>query len=182
MNVGSLAVLALALGLDAFAVAVAVGIHLGKLEKWTVFRLAFHFGFAQFGMPLIGWRAGELVVSHVGSAGNWLAGLVLAAIGIRLIWEQKNPEQRRWSGDPTRGASLLLLMFATSVDALAAGLSLALVGIDILQPALVIGVVAAVMTLVGLTFGRFISIRFSQAAGVIGGLVLIGLAVRAFLE
>jgi len=126
--------LAFALAFDAFAVAVAVGIRAGKLERWAVFRLSFHFGFAQFGMPIIGWRAGELVFDLVGSAGQWLAGAILLAIGARLIWEQFNPDKRRWSGDPTRGASLLALMFATSVDALAAGLSLALVGVEIYWP------------------------------------------------
>jgi putative Mn2+ efflux pump MntP len=173
--------LAFALAFDAFAVAVAVGIRAGKLERWAVFRLSFHFGFAQFGMPIIGWRAGELVFDLVGSAGQWLAGVILLAIGVRLIWEQFNPEKRRWSGDPTRGASLLALMFATSVDALAAGLSLALVGVEILYPALVIGVVAAGMTVIGLVFGHSVGLRFSRTAGVIGGLLLIVLAVNAVL-
>ena len=173
--------LAFALAFDAFAVAVAVGIRAGKLERWAVFRLSFHFGFAQFGMPIIGWRAGELVFDLVGSAGQWLAGAILLAIGARLIWEQFNPERRRWSGDPTRGASLLALMFATSVDALAAGLSLALVGVEILYPALVIGIVAAGMTVLGLVFGLSVGLRFSRTAGVIGGVLLIGLAVKAVL-
>jgi len=173
--------LAFALAFDAFAVAVAVGIRAGKLERWAVFRLSFHFGFAQFGMPIIGWRAGELVFDLVGSAGQWLAGAILLLIGARLIWEQLYPEKRRWSGDPTRGASLLALVFATSVDALAAGLSLALVGVEILYPALVIGVVAAGMTIIGLVFGRSVGLRFSRTAGVIGGLLLIGLAVKAVL-
>jgi len=173
--------LAFALAFDAFAVAVAVGIRAGKLERWAVFRLSFHFGFAQFGMPIIGWRAGELVFDLVGSAGQWLAGAILLAIGARLIWEQFNPDKRRWSGDPTRGASLLALMFATSVDALAAGLSLALVGVEILYPAMIIGVVAAGMTVIGLVFGNSVGLRFSRTAGVIGGLLLIGLAVNAVL-
>ena len=181
MDLTNTIALAFALAFDAFAVAVAVGIRAGKLERWAVFRLSFHFGFAQFGMPIIGWRAGELVFDLVGSAGQWLAGAILLAIGARLIWEQFNPDTRRWSGDPTRGASLLALMFATSVDALAAGLSLALVGVEILYPAMIIGVVAAGMTVIGLVFGNSVGLRFSRTAGVIGGLLLIGLAVKAVL-
>jgi len=178
MDLANIIALAFALAFDAFAVAVAVGIRAGRLERWAVFRLSFHFGFAQFGMPLIGWRAGGFLFAVVGPAGNWIAGVVLAAIGGRLIWEQFNPEKRRWKGDPTRGASLLALMFATSFDALAAGLSLALVGIDVLNPALVIGVVAAVMTVLGLVFGHTIGTRFSRVAGVLGGLLLIYLAIK----
>lgn len=170
--------LAFALAFDAFAVAIAVGIRLGKLENWSVFRLSFHFGFAQFGMPLLGWRAGEVIYAYVGSAGSWVAAAILTAIGVRLIWEQFGDDDRQWKGDPTRGASLLALMFATSIDALGAGLSLALTGTDILYPALVIGVVAATMTVLGLVFGQAIGMKFSRAAGVFGGLVLVGLAVK----
>ncbi len=171
-------VLAFALAFDAFGVAIAVGITLGILEKWAVFRLSFHFGFAQFGMPIIGWLAGGYIVGVVGSLAGWLAGIVLFVIGARLIWEQKDPQARQWKGDPTRGASLLLLMLATSIDALAAGLSLALTGTEILYPTLIIGFVAASMTTLGLVFGRVFGLRFGRVAGVIGGVILIALAVK----
>lgn len=173
--------LAFALAFDAFAVAAAIGIKLGKFDRWTVFRLSWHFGFMQFGMPIVGWLAGEYIFRLIGSFGNWVAGIVLFIIGVRLIWEQTNPEKRAWKGDPTRGVSLLVLMVATSIDALAAGLSLALVGVQILRPALIIGVVAAVMTIVGLAFGQALGLKFSRAAGVFGGLILIALALRAVL-
>lgn len=154
---------------------------MGVLDRWTVFRLSFHFGFAQFGMPIVGWVAGGYVSGVIGSLGNMLAGLVLAVIGIRLIWEQFNPEKRKWKGDPTRGASLIILMFATSIDALAAGFTLALVGTQILLPTIIIGVVAAAMTILGLVFGRTLGLKFSRAAGVFGGLILVALAVKAVL-
>jgi len=174
-------VLAFALAFDAFGVAIAVGIQLGVLDRWTVFRLSFHFGFMQFAMPIIGWLAGGYIFEYVGSLANWVAALVLAIIGGHLIWEQFNPAERKWQGDPTRGASLLLLMFATSIDALAAGFSLAMVGTQILMPTLVIGVVAAAMTILGLIFGRVLGIRFSKAAGIFGGLILIGLAIKTVI-
>jgi len=177
----SIVALALALAFDAFAVAAAVGIKLGRIDRWTVFRLSWHFGFAQFGMPILGWFAGEAAYRLIGTFGNWIAGAVLLTIGVRLIWEQSNPEKRSWKGDPTRGASLLVLMFATSVDALAAGLSLAMIGVDILYPAIVIGIVAAIMTTVGLVSGRTVGQRFGRIAGLIGGLILIGLAIKAVL-
>ena len=180
-DVLNIVALAFALAFDAFGVAIAVGVQLGKLDRWSIFRLSFHFGFAQFGMPIIGWLAGGEVVGLIGSLARWLAFAVLMAIGGRLIWEQIRPGQRKWKGDPTRGASLLILMFATSVDALAAGFTLALVGSQILMPTLVIGFVAAAMTIVGLIFGRTMGLQWSRAAGIIGGLILIGLAVRSIL-
>lgn len=181
MHLHDMLALAFALALDAFAVAAAVGIKLGKIDRWVVFRLSWHFGFAQFGMPIVGWLAGEQIYKYVGSLGNWIAAVVLLVIGVRLIWEQSKPEERSWQGDPTRGASLLVLMFATSIDALAAGLSLALIGVEILNPSLIIGVVAAVMTIVGLVSGRQVGAKFGKVAGLIGGLILIGLAVKAVL-
>ena len=173
--------LAFALAFDAFGVSIAVGITLGAIDRWTVFRLSWHFGFMQFAMPIVGWTAGSYVSGWVGDFGRWLAALVLLVIGARLVWEQLNPEVRKWKGDPTRGASLIVLMFATSIDALAAGLSLALVGVDILYPTIVIGVVAAGMTILGLIFGRMVGLRLGRIAGVIGGLLLIALAVKTVL-
>lgn len=173
-----IAILSFALGFDAFAVAAAIGISFAPGDRWSIFRLSFHFGFAQFGMPLVGWRIGEIASAYVGSLGDWVAAVILFILGARLIWEQANPDQRHWKGDPTRGVSLLVLMFATSVDALAAGLSLGLIGTDILYPALVIGVVAAAMTITGLVFGRKLGTVAGRAAGVAGGVVLIALAIR----
>ena len=154
---------------------------MGTLDRWTVFRLAWHFGFAQFAMPIIGWLIGGYLTAAIGQWGRWAAFMVLLFIGLKLIREQFQGEQTRFEGDPTRGASLILLMLATSVDALAAGFSLALVGTEILLPTIVIGIVAAVMTIVGLAFGRVLGLRLSRVAGIVGGLILIVLAVRAIL-
>lgn len=178
MDFGAILGLAFALGFDAFAVGIAAGLRLGILDRWTVFRLSFHFGFAQFGMPIIGFTAGEYLFRVIGHWGDWIAALILCGIGAHIIWQQLFPEKMSFKGDPTRGASLLALMFATSVDALAAGISLALVGVGILRPALTIGIVAAAMTVVGLVFGRLLGLRFSRVAGFIGGLLLIGLAIK----
>ena len=151
---------------------------MGKLDRWTVFRLSFHFGFAQFGMPIVGYLIGEYVSGIFGAYAKLAAALILAGIGVNLIWEQFKEDDKKWKGDPTRGASLLFLMFATSIDALAAGFSLGLVEIEILMPTIIIGIVAATMTILGLIFGKAVGIRFSQSAGIVGGLILIALAVK----
>lgn len=132
-------------------------------------------------MPIIGWMIGEYISLVVGSYAKLLAAIILFVIGGRLIWEQFSSDKNHWQGDPTRGVSLLILMFATSVDALAAGFTLGLVGTQILYPAIVIGVVASSMTILGLIFGQKLGIKFSLSAGVIGGLILIGLGVKAWL-
>ena len=154
---------------------------MGSIDRWTVFRLAWHFGFAQFGMPIIGWMIGGYLSGAIGQWSRWAAFGVLLFVGLKLIREQFQDEQQRFEGDPTRGASLITLMLATSVDALAAGFSLALVGTEILMPTIVIGIVAAVMTVIGLAFGRALGIKLSRVAGVTGGLILVALAVKTIL-
>ena len=181
MSLAEIFGLAFALGFDALAVGIAAGLKLGKLDPWAIFRLSFHFGFAQFGMPLVGFFAGEYLHDLIGHAGEWVAALILFGIGAHIVWQQFFPDKIQFRGDPTRGASLLALMFATSVDALAAGISLALQGVAIFKPAVTIGIVAAVMTICGLVFGRFLGIRFSRVAGLIAGILLIGLAVKTVL-
>lgn len=133
-------------------------------------------------MPILGWLFGEYLSGVVGVYARWMAAAVLAVIGARLIYEQLKPDDQRWQGDPTRGLSLLILMFATSIDALAAGFTLGLVGIQILYPSVVIGIVAASMTVVGLIFGQALGIRFSRRAAIVGGLILIGLAVKTVIN
>ena len=132
-------------------------------------------------MPIIGWLIGGYLTEAIGQWSRWAAFMVLLFIGLKLIREQFQAEPTKFEGDPTRGTSLIILMLATSVDALAAGFSLALVGTEILMPTLIIGIVAAGMTIVGLAFGRALGLKFSRAAGVIGGVILVVLAVRTIL-
>lgn len=125
--------------------------------------------------------AGEAIARAIGSWGQWIAAAILFVIGARLIWEQYKGADHQWRGDPTRGSSLIVLMFATSIDALAAGLSLALVGAEILYPAIIIGVVCAVLSGAGLWFGHAVGLKFSRGAAIFGGFILIALAAKTAL-
>ena len=138
-----LALLGIALGLamDAFAVAVAAGLALGEVSARQTFRLAWHFGFFQFMMPVVGWLAGLTVERWIAAGGHWVAAGLLGLIGGRMIYEALRGERDGARGDPTKGLSLVVLSVATSVDALAVGLSLGVLGIGIWHPAVVIGAV-----------------------------------------
>ncbi|MGI5837154.1 MAG: manganese efflux pump MntP family protein, partial [Chloroflexota bacterium] len=124
--------IAFGLAMDAFSVAVATGICLGKVTARQAFRLSFHFGFFQFAMPVLGWIAGSLVSEQIRSFDHWLAFGLLAFIGGKMIWEALQPEDGCVKGDPTRGVSLVMLSVATSLDAFAIGLSLALLEVPVL--------------------------------------------------
>lgn len=165
--------------MDAFAVAVATGIVLETVSGRQTFRLAWHFGLFQFLMPVIGWRLGLSVEGFLAGYSPWLAFGLLAFLGGKMIREAMKEEGESRDGlDPTRGASLVVLSVATSIDALAAGLSLGVLRVGILYPAVVIGVVACALTAAGLHLGRRIGETSGRRMEIAGGLVLIGIGVR----
>ena len=175
--------IAVALAMDAFAVAIAVSVTLGKASGRQLFRLSFHFGWFQFMMPVIGWFAGLAVAGWVSAWDHWIAFGLLAVIGGKMIYEALGrAERERPKNDPTRGISLVLLSIATSIDALAAGFTFALIGVDVWYPALVIGGMAAGLTLLGMRIGGRLGLRFGKRIEVLGGVVLIGIGIKILLE
>jgi manganese efflux pump family protein len=173
---------ALGLAMDAFAVAVSVGLALQHVTGRQAFRLSFHFGLFQALMPVLGWLAGRTIAGLIGAFDHWLALGLLAFIGGKMILDGVHGQGEAPKGDPTRRWSLVVLSVATSIDALAVGLSLALIGASVWGPALVIGVVAGLMTLLGLGLGRRVGARLGPPAEILGGVVLIGIGVRIVVE
>jgi len=183
MDLLSVFTVALALAMDAFTVAVAGGIVLDPLRKRQVFRFGFHFGLFQAFMPVLGWLAGTAVYRYIDFFDHWIAFVLLAFVGGKMIIEaSRGHGSERISRDPTKGWSLIMLSFATSLDALAVGLSFGILGISIWFPALVIGVVASVMTVLGMVFGRRIGARWGSRVEIIGGGILIAIGVKILLE
>jgi putative Mn2+ efflux pump MntP len=180
----SLLALACALAMDAFAVAIVTGLTVSPLTRRHVFRMAFHFGLFQALMPVAGWLAGNAVHRHIAAFDHWIAFGLLAFVGGRMVWGALGAAhgERLSSGDPTSGWALVLLSLATSIDALAVGLSLAMLGSRIVVPAVVIGVVAAAFTALGMALGRRIGSIWGQRVEVIGGLILLGIGVRILVE
>lgn len=176
--------IAVGLAMDAFTVALAVGLHLsnrGGISFRHYFRLAFHFGLFQFLMPITGWAAGLTIAQYIGAYDHWLALGLLTYIGIKLIREGRKTEEYE-AVDPTRGMSLVLLSVATSIDALATGLSLAFLGSGIVYPALIIGIVALAFTAAGLALGRTLGLRWRGRVALLGGLILIGIGIKILFE
>jgi manganese efflux pump family protein len=180
MELSWLALLALSVGLamDALAVAVAAGLTIGTVTPRHVFRLGFHFGLFQFMMPIIGWLAGESLTAYIDGYDCWLAFALLGYVGGKMLWEARGPRDPENSNDPTRGLRLVTLSVATSIDALAVGMSMALLGVSVWFPSVVIGAVTAALTAVGISFGAQIGSRWGRWAEVTGGLVLILLGLK----
>lgn len=174
--------IAFGLAMDAFSVAVASGIVLGKVSPRHTFRLSFHFGLFQFVMPILGWTLGSLVAEQINGIDHWLAFGLLGLVGGKMLWEALRSDGEGLRGDPTRGVSLIMLSLATSIDAMAIGLSLALIRVPVLFPSVVIGAVAASMTGLGLQLGRRAGHLLGNRMEILGGLVLIAIGFKILLE
>jgi putative Mn2+ efflux pump MntP len=182
MSWWSLLALALALSMDVFAVAIVTGLADHPLTGRRVFRLAFHFGLFQALMPVAGWAAGRAVYRWVEPVDHWLALVLLVYVGGRMIWGAlRAGEGEHRAGDNTRGWNLLVLSVATSIDALAVGITIAMIGAEILVPALVIGAVAAALTAAGMLMGRWVGTAWGKRVEVLGGAILIAIGIRIVL-
>ncbi len=176
--------IAVGLAMDATAVAVAASIALRRVAPRQVFRFAFHFGLFQAFMPLLGWAAGRTMAHHVQAWDHWVAFGLLGFVGGRAIYEafrHKHDEEREVE-DPTRGLSLVLLSLATSIDALAVGLSFAFLGLSIWYPCLVIGLVTGALTALGMLFGARLGARLGKNVEILGGLILIGIGCKILIQ
>jgi putative Mn2+ efflux pump MntP len=174
--------ISVALAMDAFAVSIATGICLGTVHWRQNFRLAWHFGLFQAMMPVIGWGAGLTVRDLIAQYDHWVAFALLVFVAWGMVKEAfKKEDQCETVKDPTRGITMVMLSVATSLDALAVGLSLSLINVSIWMPAAVIGVVAFLFTTIGLHLGKSIGRaapigRLADAAGA-AVLLLIGLNI-----
>jgi manganese efflux pump family protein len=179
MSILSLFALAVALAMDAFAVAIATGLTLKKLTVQHIVRMSISFGFFQALMPCIGWGLGRSVHIYIAAFDHWVAFALLLFVGAKMIWGAwHHDEADNRNNDPTTGLFLLVLSVATSIDALAVGLSLAMIGASIVFPATIIGIVAFIFTSCGMMFGRRIGALWETRVEAIGGLVLIAIGVN----
>jgi putative Mn2+ efflux pump MntP len=155
---------------------------LARLTGRHIFRLGFHFGLFQALMPVIGWLAGQTVVRFVSAWDHWIAFALLVLIGGRMIREALSGGEKADDRDPTRGLSLVMLSIATSIDALAVGFSLSVIGVSIWFPAFIIGLVAGALTVIGMLVGRRMGDRWGPRVEILGGVVLIMIGTRILCE
>lgn len=178
----SILVIAVGLGMDAFSVAIGVGATARIISCSNVFRLSFHFGLFQVLMPIVGWFVGVSLVNIIGGYDHWIAFGLLAFVGGKMIVESLNEDAKIHTADPTKGLTLIILSVATSIDALAVGLSFAVLKIPILYPSIIIGVVAFVMTATGMVFGEKLGKIVGKRVEILGGLILIGIGVKIVID
>ena len=190
MSLLDIILLAVALAMDCLTVSIVSGVLLGggiKEEGGKMIRMAFLFGFFQALMPLIGWLGISYFQSFIEDYDHWIAFSLLAIIGGRMVWESLNPAEEQHF-NPRRLRTQLLLAIATSIDALAVGISFACTGYTSLAqltlPLVIIGVVSFLFSLIGYQlgarFGRSIAHRLKPE--LLGGIILIGIGIKILIE
>ena len=182
MTFPSILVIAISLGMDAFSVAIGVGAVSRTFSFGPAMRLSSSFGIFQLLMPVAGWFAGMTVAHMIAGYDHWVAFGLLAFVGGKMILESFNEEAKVHTTDPTKGFTLIILSVATSIDALAVGLSFAFLKIPVFYPSLIIGIVAFFMTMAGMFFGEKLGKVVGRRVEMLGGLILIGIGVKIVIE
>ncbi len=180
MSLIEILLLAVGLAMDAAAVSLVAGASGLAANRRGTFRLAFHFGLFQFLMPIAGWFVGSRLATLITHIDHWVALALLAFVGGRMIRSGLGPGLKS-PPDPSRGLTLITLSVATSIDALAIGLSLAFLHVGIWKPAAVIGVVTAALSLAALHLGARLGALAGRRMEVAGGVLLILIGARILL-
>lgn len=173
MSIFSIFVTSLSLSMDAFAVSITKGITLKKIDFFISTKIAFYFGLFQGIMPLIGWYLGIGFESYIKSFDHWIAVCLLSFIGINMILNANSNDDDKQSINYVSNKELFTLAIATSIDALAVGVSFAFLNINILPICISIAIITFIVCFIGVMIGKKIGSLFKVYAQVFGGLLLI---------
>lgn len=179
-------ILAVGLSMDAFAVSVCKGLSVGKMKAKYALIAGAYFGGFQALMPLIGWALGTQLADFITPIDHWIAFILLALIGGKMLLDAFREGDEEDAGEPKDARldfkELLMLAIATSIDALAVGITFAFLGVNIVVAIAVIGVTTFVLSVVGVAVGHAFGARYEKGATIVGGIVLILIGCKILLE
>jgi hypothetical protein len=183
MTFGSIFLLALGLSMDAAAVSAARGLATPNLLPKHVLLVAGFFGGFQAFMPLVGWLLGSSIGPLIQAWDHWIAFVLLAGLGGKTIWETTKKDEEEEAPKDLYGLKVMVVLaIATSIDALAVGITLPMLGAPLLLSVVTIGVTTAVLSALALFAGRRFGAVLGKRLDLVGGLVLIGLGLKILLE
>ena len=175
MELAELVLLAVGLSMDAFAVSICKGLGMKKINLKVAVVLGLFFGGFQAGMPVIGWALGSQFMGIIGPIDHWIAFILLAFIGGKMLWDGKDAEKIDLG-------EYLILAIATSIDALAVGISFAALSVDIVPAVSLIGITTFIFSVAGVAIGHTFGARYEKPATIVGGVVLILIGLKILLE
>lgn len=192
MNFIALIFTAFALSMDAFAVSITKGMTIKNLKKSTALKMALAFGVFQGGMPLLGWALGISFESYIKSIDHWIAFILLGFIGFNMIKgffddrKEENASELEFSATADEhdlsNKEIIMLAVATSIDALAVGISFAFLNVSIIPAASIICIITFLVCVVGVFVGNKVGDIFNGYAELVGGVILILIGFNIFNE
>lgn len=186
MGFVELFLIAVGLSMDAFAVSVCKGLCMKRLDVRQAAVIALFFGGFQAFMPLVGWALGTQFERYITPVDHWIAFGLLALIGSKMLWDAFHEDGDEGMACPADGKldlrELVMLAIATSIDALAVGITFAFLRVDIVLSVGLIGATTFVLALVGVAVGHRFGARYEKPATIVGGVVLILIGLKILLE
>ncbi len=181
MEFVTITLISIGLAMDALAVSLGIGTA-GQIPALRgKIRLAAHFGIFQSGMTALGWLAGGTIVQYVSGFDHWIAFALLSYVCVNLIRAGFDKDGKAFEQDPSTGKVLVMLSFATSIDAFAVGLSIAFLKVPVLFSVVMIGLVALLLSAIGLFAGIRLGETFGKRMEILGGLILLGIGIRVVI-
>ncbi len=168
--------------MDAFAVSITSGITIKRLHINHALKIALFFGLFQAFMPIIGWLAGLSLRDYISAIDHWIAFGLLSFIGCKMIYESITVQSNKKEINPLNVYVLLVLSVATSIDALAVGISFAFLKVSIVTPVIIIGTVTFLLSYLGVYIGDRIGHFFENKIEIAGGILLIGIGIKILVE
>lgn len=181
MNLLSLFTIAIGLSMDAFAVSICKGLAMKKITVKKAMTVGLWFGGFQALMPLIGYLLGIRFQSHITAIDHWIAFFLLGIIGFNMIREACSKEEEK-ADDSLHAKDMLLLAIATSIDALAVGVTFAFLQVSIIPAITLIGITTFVCSMLGVKIGNVFGTRYKSRAELTGGVILILMGLKILLE
>jgi len=182
MSLGELLIIAVGVSMDAFAVAVCKGLSIQRLRLHHALTVGLWFGVFQALMPTLGWLLGSAFAELITAVDHWVVFVLLAIIGGNMIKESLSKEEEDCCNCSLAAGTMLMLALATSIDALAVGVSFALLNVNILAVVLSIGLCTFVISTIGVKIGNVFGSRFKSKAEFLGGAVLVLMGLKILLE
>lgn len=181
MGIIEIIVISFGLSVDSFTVAICKGLSMNKMNYKTSIIIGLYFGIFQAIMPLIGYTLGSMFASTISSVDHWVAFVLLLIIGCSMIKETFSNEEEVSNGDISF-KTMCLLGIATSIDALAVGITFSLFKVNILLSISLIGIIAFAMSVLGVKIGNKFGNKYEKSSKVFGGILLIILGTKILLE
>jgi len=171
------------LSMDAFAVALCKGLNMRKVNYWHTAVIALFFGGFQAIMPFLGWALGKQFKGYIVSVDHWIAFALLLYIGGKMIYESRKGDEKEEDREERLDLKELTIMaVATSIDALAVGITLAFLEVSIFSSITIIGITTFCLSIVGVMIGNRFGMKFKAKAEIAGGAILILIGIKILLE